>query len=42
MNKILEPVPEFATEAEERAFWEKTDSTNYRDWKRDSGWFCPI
>ena len=34
MNKVLKPVPEFATEAEERAFWEKNDSTNYVDWTK--------
>lgn len=27
-----EPVPDFATEAEERAYWEQTDSTRHIDW----------
>nr|MDT0250772.1 BrnA antitoxin family protein [Endozoicomonas sp.] len=30
MNKI----PEFKTEAEERAFWEKHESTPYVDWSQ--------
>ena len=34
MSKALEPVPTFATEAEERAFWETRDSTGYVDWSR--------
>jgi len=32
MSKLLKTVPEFANEAEERAFWEKHDSTEYCDW----------
>lgn len=32
MNKQLEPIPKFATEADERAFWETHDSTDYLDW----------
>ena len=32
MNKQLEPVPVFAGEAEERAFWESHDSVEYVDW----------
>ena len=27
-------VPKFKTEAEERAFWENHDSTDYVDWKQ--------
>ena len=27
-------IPEFKTEAEERAFWEKHDSSEYVDWKQ--------
>jgi predicted DNA binding CopG/RHH family protein len=34
MNKRLKPVPKFASEAAERAFWEKHDTTDYLDWKR--------
>jgi len=26
------PIPEFSSEAEERAFWEEHDSTEYLDW----------
>lgn len=33
MNKRLKPIPKFASEAAERAFWEKNDSTVYMDWK---------
>ena len=34
MNKRLKPIPRFASEAAERAFWEKNDSTAYVDWKK--------
>jgi predicted DNA binding CopG/RHH family protein len=34
MNKRLKPIPKFASEATERAFWEKNDSTAYMDWKK--------
>jgi predicted DNA binding CopG/RHH family protein len=36
MSKPLKPIPEFASEAEERAFWEspKNDSTEYVDWTK--------
>lgn len=34
MNKTPKPVPAFADEAEERAFWETHDSTGYVDWTR--------
>jgi predicted DNA binding CopG/RHH family protein len=30
----LKPVPRFRSEAEERAFWETHDSTEYVDWNR--------
>lgn len=43
MNKQLKPIPKFATEADERAFWEMHDSTDYLDWgggKKTS--FSPI
>ena len=33
MNKIKN-APRFKTEAEERAFWEKNDSSDYIDWKK--------
>jgi predicted DNA binding CopG/RHH family protein len=34
MTKPRKPIPEFASEAEERAFWERTDSTSYLDWSK--------
>ncbi len=34
MNKKLKPVPNFATEAEERQFWETHDSSDYINWTR--------
>ena len=34
MRKPLKAVPKFANEAEERAFWEKRDSTDYLDWTK--------
>ncbi len=32
MSKPLKPIPKFASEAEEQAFWETHDSTEYFDW----------
>ena len=32
MRKQLKPVPDFADEAEERAFWEAHDATDHADW----------
>lgn len=36
MSKRLKPIPEFANEAKERAFWEspKNDSTDFVDWSK--------
>lgn len=34
MNKPTKTVPKFANEAEERAFWESHDSTDYVDWSK--------
>ena len=34
MRRKLRPLPHFETEAEERAFWETHDSTDYVDWSR--------
>ena len=34
MNKKLKPIPKFASEAKERAFWEANDSTEYVDWSK--------
>ena len=32
MNKQTNALPKFANEAQERAFWETHDSTEYLDW----------
>lgn len=34
MNKSPMPIPDFESEAEERAFWESHDSTDYVDWSK--------
>ena len=34
MTKALEKIPAFASEAEERAYWERTDSTRHLDWSK--------
>ncbi len=34
MRKKLKPLPDFATEAEERTFWQTHDSTDYVDWSK--------
>ncbi len=34
MNKRLKAIPKFRSEAEERAFWEKHDSSEYVDWSK--------
>lgn len=34
MSKPTKTIPKFANETEERAFWEKHDSTEYLDWSR--------
>ena len=34
MNKPTKPIPTFQTEAEERAFWEATDSAAHLDWSQ--------
>jgi predicted DNA binding CopG/RHH family protein len=36
MKKKLKPIPKFATEQQERAFWESegNDSTEYVDWSK--------
>ena len=34
MNKRIKPIPKFASEAEERAYWEKHDSTEHLDWSK--------
>ena len=34
MNKRLKPIPKFANEAAERAFWESHDSAECVDWSK--------
>jgi predicted DNA binding CopG/RHH family protein len=34
MPRRLKPIPKFANEAQERAFWESHDTTDYVDWSR--------
>ena len=34
MSRKRKAVPEFKTEAEERAFWESHDSSDYVDWSK--------
>ncbi len=34
MSKPLKQIPKFASEAEERAFWETHDSADYVDWTK--------
>lgn len=34
MSKRPKAIPKFASEAAERAFWEKHDSTDYLDWTK--------
>ena len=33
-KRKLKPIPKFKSEAEERKFWEKHDSTDYLDWSK--------
>lgn len=34
MTKPTKPVPKFASEAQERAYWETHDSTKHLDWSK--------
>jgi len=34
MARKLKPIPSFRSEAEERAFWESRDSSEYVDWTK--------
>jgi predicted DNA binding CopG/RHH family protein len=34
MTKRLKPVPQFKSEAEERAYWESHDSSDHVDWTK--------
>lgn len=39
--KKLKKIPEFKTEAEEKKFWQKVDSTEYVDWSKAEKWSFP-
>ena len=34
MSKPLEPIPAFASAAEEQAYWEREDSASHLDWRK--------
>jgi predicted DNA binding CopG/RHH family protein len=34
MSRRLKTIPKFSSEAAERAFWEKNDSSKYLDWSK--------
>ncbi len=34
MSKRLKTIPKFSSEAAERTFWEKNDSSQYLDWSK--------
>jgi len=34
MKKARKPAPSFASEVEERAYWERTDSADHLDWSQ--------
>ena len=34
MKKNLKPIPKFKSEADERRFWERHDSSEYVDWSK--------
>jgi predicted DNA binding CopG/RHH family protein len=42
MSKAKTKIPAFKSEAEERAFWEKHDSTDYVDWSKAKRAIMPI
>ena len=39
--KKLKMIPKFKSEAEERIFWQKVDSTEYVDWSKAERWVFP-
>jgi predicted DNA binding CopG/RHH family protein len=39
--KNLKKIPKFKTEAEERRFWQRVDSTKYVDWSKAEKWVFP-
>ena len=38
----MKKIPKFKTESEERAFWEKNDSSDYLDWSKAEQAVFPI
>jgi len=40
-KRSLAPIPKFSSEAQERRFWEKTDSTKYVDWTKAQRVYLP-
>jgi predicted DNA binding CopG/RHH family protein len=34
MSKAVKPIPKFASESQERAFWESHDSSGHIDWTK--------
>ena len=41
MKKQLKPIPRFSSEKDERAFWQKVDSTDYVDYSKVKHWHFP-
>ena len=41
MKNLKKKIPRFRTEAEERKFWSKHDSTEYVDWKKGKRTILP-
>ena len=41
MNKQLKRIPKFESEAEERKFWQRADSTEYVDYAKMENWQFP-
>ena len=41
MNKKLKKIPHFKSEAAERKFWQKADSTDYVDYSQTENWQFP-
>lgn len=41
MKKQLKLIPKFSSEKEERAFWQRVDSTEYVDYSHMENWHFP-
>lgn len=41
MKKKLKKIPKFRSEAQERKFWNRVDSTDYIDYSRTENWSFP-